>query len=144
MARMRERSQMPSLEERVAYLEGRMEDHTSSLRDLRGAMDDLREHMDRGFGDLRAHVDRGFGDLWGAVDDLREQMGNLREQMGNLREQVGNLREQVGNLREQMGNFQKRFEALDRKVDHHFTWLVGIQVAVLVAIVGTLLGSYYK
>ena len=38
----------------------------------------------------------------------------------------------------------QRFENLDQKVDRHFTWLVGIQVAVLVAIVGTLVGSYYR
>ncbi len=38
----------------------------------------------------------------------------------------------------------RRFEALDQKVDRHLFWLVGIQVAVLVAIVGTLVGSYYK
>jgi len=37
-----------------------------------------------------------------------------------------------------------RFEALDQKADRHFTRLVGIQVAVLVAIVGALVGSYYQ
>jgi hypothetical protein len=30
-----------------------------------------------------------------------------------------------------------RFVALDTKIDRHFTWLVGIEVAALV-------GSYYK
>jgi uncharacterized membrane protein len=38
----------------------------------------------------------------------------------------------------------QRFEILDQKIDRHFTWLVGIQVAVLLAIVGTLAGSYYR
>ena len=33
----------------------------------------------------------------------------------------------------------RRFEALDDKVARHFTWLVGIQVTTLVAIVGALL-----
>ena len=37
-----------------------------------------------------------------------------------------------------------RFVALDVKIDRHFTWLVGIQVAALVAVVGALVGSYYK
>jgi hypothetical protein len=47
-------------------------------------------------------------------------------------------------LREEMN---RRFEAVDQKIDRlddkvsrHFTWLVGIQVATLVAIVGALLG----
>jgi hypothetical protein len=33
----------------------------------------------------------------------------------------------------------RRFEALDDKISRHFTWLVGIQVTTLVAIVGALL-----
>lgn len=75
---------MPSLEERVAYLEGRLEDHT-----------------------------RAVGDLGGEVRGLREEMG-------------------------------RRFDALDQKVDRHFTWLVGIQVAFFVAVVGALAGSFYR
>jgi len=133
---------MPSLEERVAYLEGRMEDHTRAVADLRTAVGDLREHMDRGFADLREYIDRGLGDLRGYIDrGLGDLRGYIDRGLGDLQEQVGNLREETGNLREQM---DRRFEVLDQKVDHHFTWLVGIQVAVLVAIVGTLLGSYYK
>jgi uncharacterized membrane protein len=58
-----------------------------------------------------------------------------------IRRGLGDLREQMGHSREQT---DRRFEVLDQKVDRHFTWLVGIQVAVLVAIVGTLVGSYYK
>jgi hypothetical protein len=33
----------------------------------------------------------------------------------------------------------RRLESLNEKVDRHFTWLVGIQVTTLIAIVGTLL-----
>ena len=51
------------------------------------------------------------------------------------------MRGETASLRERM---DRRFEALDQKVDRHLFWLVGIQVAVLVAIVGTLVGSYYK
>lgn len=89
---------MASVEERVAYLEGRMEDHADAVGQLRGAVKDLREGMDRRF----ESVDRRFD----AVDG--------------------------------------RLAALDQKFDRHFTWIVGIQVAILVTIVGTLAGSYYR
>ena len=89
---------MPSLEERVAYLEGRMENHTN------------------------------------AAGDLRSAIGDLREEMGKFGEEISTLRERMN----------QQFDALGHKLDRHFTWLVGIQVAVLVAIVGTLVGSYYK
>ena len=82
---------MPSLEERVACLEGRMEDHMGA------------------FGDLRADI-----------AEVRGEIGDLRKQM------------------------DRWFDALEQKLDRHFTWLVGIQVAVLVAVAGALVGSYYK
>jgi hypothetical protein len=33
---------------------------------------------------------------------------------------------------------------LRREMNRHFIWLVGIQVATLVAMVGALVGSYYR
>ena len=45
---------------------------------------------------------------------------------------------------ELQGQMNQRFDAVDQKIDRHFTWLVGIQVAVLVAVVGALAGSYYR
>lgn len=82
---------MSSLEERVAYLEGRLEDHVT------------------------------------AVDRLRSDGQDLREAIGQLGERM-----------------DRRFDTLDEKVDRHFTWLVGIQVATLVAVVGALVGGYYR
>ena len=93
---------MPSLDERVAHLEGRFQDHMKAVDDLRTGLADVRHEMVA----LREQMDRRFG--------------------------AG--RDEVN----------RRFETLDRKIDHHFTWLVGIQVASLVAVVGALVGSYFK
>jgi len=87
MARKGNRDQVPSSEERLAYLEARNEDHT-----------------------------RAVGELRGDIRDVRVEVRDLRDQM------------------------DRRFEALDSKVSRHFTWLVGVQVMTLVAIVGALLG----
>lgn len=75
---------MPTLEERVAYLEGKTEDHSTVAADLRRTIRELRDEMIR------------------------------------------------------------RFEQADQKIDRHFTWLVGIQLGTLVAIVGALVGAYYR
>ena len=47
---------MPTVEERLAYLEGRAEDHGSSISDLRADIRDLRSEINRGF----AAVDAKF------------------------------------------------------------------------------------
>ena len=57
---------MRSLDERVAYMEGRMEDHSSLIADIRGEMRDLRGEMR----DLRTEVRAD-------IRELRSEM-NLR------------------------------------------------------------------
>ncbi len=81
---------MGSVDERVAYLEGRMEDHTALMADLRGDMRGVRAEM----ATLRS--------------DMRADMRDLRAEM------------------------DRRFDRVDQK----FTWLVGVLVGVLLALVG--------
>jgi DNA anti-recombination protein RmuC len=86
---------MPSLDERVAYLEGRLEEHASTVISLRG---DVRDRFDR--------VDERF-------DRVDERFDRI----------------------------DRRLDRLDDKLSRHFTRLVGIQVAVLIAVLGALLGG---
>ena len=67
MARKGLREQMPTSEERLAYLEARNEDHTRAVGELRGDIRDLREQMDRRFEALDQKVDRSFQVLDGKV-----------------------------------------------------------------------------
>ena len=107
---------MPTLEERVAALEARMDAHIMSASDLRASLTGLQDQMNYRF----EQVDRRF-------------------------EQVDRRFEQVDQrFLELHGYMNQRFDAIDQKIDRHFTWLVGIQVAVLVAVVGALIGSYYR
>lgn len=79
---------MPTVEERIAYLEGKVEEHS-----------------------------RGFGEL---------------------REMVIHLDQKVDRFREELA---ARIDALDQKVSKQFIWLVGIQIMVLLAVIGALLGK---
>jgi hypothetical protein len=69
----RDREHMPSIEERVSYLEGRVEEHSGAIAGIR--------------------------------DDI-----------------------------------DTRLSELDARIARQFTWLVGLQVGTLLAVVGTLLG----
>ena len=51
---------MNSLEQRVAYMEGRMEDHSDLFVDIRAELRDLRAESRGEFMALRAEMDRGF------------------------------------------------------------------------------------
>jgi len=114
---------MSTLEERVAALEARVDAHAMSGSDLRGALLGLQDEMHR----LFEQVDRRFEQ----VDRRFEQVDRRFEQMDQR-------------FTDLHGQMNQRFDAVDQKIDRHFTWLVGIQVAVLVAVVGALLGSYSR
>ena len=51
---------MAPVEQRVAYLEGRVEDHTALMADIRAEMRDLRSTMERGFERFDRKVDKHF------------------------------------------------------------------------------------
>lgn len=104
---------MPTLEERVAALEVKIDAQTMSGTELRGMLAGLQVQMNQRF----EQVDHRFV-------ELQDQMNRRFEQSQN--------------------QMNQRFDSADQKTDRHFTWLVGIQVAVLVAVVGTLVGAYYR
>ena len=81
---------MATLEERVAYLEGRLEDHASTLIDVR-----------TGLSNLDVKIESVESRLTTRIDGVESR--------------------------------------LTTKIDRQFTWLVGIEFTVLLALVGALL-----
>jgi hypothetical protein len=104
-------SEMPTVEERLTYLEGREGQQSPSSADLQASI-----------GHVRADV-----------FDLR---GEMRDLLNEVRTDIRDLRGEMSDLRGQMN---RRFEA----VDHKFTWLIGIQVTMLVMMAGALFGLYF-
>jgi prefoldin subunit 5 len=107
MAEKSPEAKMPSLEERVSYLEGKSEDHGRGIQELRDMVSHLDQKMDRRFD----AVDRGFE----SVD-------------------------------QKFTTLDQKFTALDQKIDRvhqtldtKISWVVGIQVALLLAVIGALL-----
>ncbi len=86
---------MPTLEERVAYLEGKVEEQS-----------------------------RGFGEL--------------RDLILHLNSRVDALDQKVDRFREELSS---RIDALDAKFSRYFLWTIGIQITVLLAVIGALLGK---
>ena len=92
---------MATLEERVAYLEGRLEDHASTVIDVRSGLSHLHSKVDMVEGRLSARLDSVESKLTARIDGVESR--------------------------------------LTTKIDRQFTWLVGIEITVLLALVGALL-----
>ena len=71
------------------------------------------------------------------VDDLERRAGDQDRMTADLALEMTGLR---GEMRELRGDFRR----LEQKVDRHFMWLVGIQVAGLIAVIGALAGAYAR
>jgi uncharacterized coiled-coil protein SlyX len=98
-----------TLEERVAYLEGKVEEHSRAYADIRDAIRQLAERVTF----LDQKVDRFRDELSGRIDALDQRLSG-------------------------------RIDALDQKVSRQFIWLVGIQITVLVAVVGVLIAALFR
>ena len=125
---------MPTIEERVAYLEGRMQDHSALWNELRNGVTDLRDDMNRRFGEARAELDelrtdmnRRFGEVRTGFDDLRVDMDR---RFGDVRAEVGQMRVEL--------------HRLDDKVDRHFLWLAGTLITSTLVMMGAVVGLYFR
>ena len=90
---------MPTLEERVAYLEGKVDVYS-----------------------------RGFGELRDLIIHLDQKVDRFREELSS----------RIDNLDARLNG---RMDSLDAKFSRYFLWTIGIQITVLLAVIGALLGK---
>lgn len=117
---------MPTLEERVAFLEGKVEEHASRADGIREALVHLEGRMDSRF----AGVGRRF-------ESLETRFTSLEEKMDRRFEAVDRRFETV----------DSRFAGLDLKLDAHFVTidaklgrLTGVVVTALAAVLAAVGG----
>lgn len=107
---------MPTtLEERVAYLEGKVEEHSGAWEDLKDMMIHLNEKVDR------------------RVDALDQKVDNFREELS------GRINALDRKLDSRVDSLDSKINALDQKFSRYFLWIIGIQVTIFLAIIATFL-----
>lgn len=103
---------MPTLDERVAYLEGRVEEHARNVDGVREALGSLEGRMDRRF------------------EGVDVRIASLEDKMDRRFEAVD---ARFASLEDAMN---RRFEAVDRRfdsLDTKFAWLIGIVFTAMTA-----------
>ena len=101
------------MDERVAFLEGRVNEQSQMINGIRDALVSLEQRMDRRF----EGIDRRFESLEQRVNALDRKMD-------------------AG-----FAATNQRMDAGFAAQDHRFAWLVGIQLTTTAAVVGTLLAA---
>ncbi len=110
-----------SIEERVAYLEGRVEEHSRAWKDI-------AERLDR----VEKRIDALDQRLSSRIDALDQKVDRFREELSS---RIDALDGKVERFREELSS---RIDALDQKLSRYTLWIIGIQVTILLAIVATL------
>ena len=108
----------PTLEERVAYLEGKMGEQSQSFGEIRESI---------------VHLDGRVDALGLRIDALDQK---LDRRVDALDKRIDALDHKVDRFRAELAD---RIDSLDQKVSRHFTWLVGIQITVLLSVIAALL-----
>lgn len=71
-----------------------------------------------------------------ALDNVRNTCARLESRMDRLESRMDRLEDRMERRFEAV---DARFDGLERKVDHSFVWLVGIQITTFVAIAAAVL-----
>ena len=114
---------MPTLEERVAYLEGQVSEHTQTLIEIRDSIRQLERRLDTRFDAIEESFDGRLGALDAKLDHRTQVLEDKFERRIDALE----------------GRLDRRNDALEDKMSRQFSWLVGVHVTTLVATVGALL-----
>lgn len=82
-----------------------------------------------------------YEERFASLEARMDAMSDLRGLIAELR---GDMNQRFNDVNQRFDDVNRRLAALDEKGDRHFTWMVSTQVAVLLAVVGALLGAYYR
>ena len=107
---------MSTLEERVRFVEGKVEDHSRAIGDLRELIIALDQKVDRRFESLERRFE-SFDNRFESLDRRFESFDRRFESL------------------------DRRFESLEQRFDSKFNRLITIQLMTLVALVSGLFGT---
>jgi uncharacterized coiled-coil protein SlyX len=111
---------MPAtIEERVAYLEGKVEEHSKAWVDLK----EMIIHLDQ-------KVDRHREELSGRINALDQK---LDRRMDALDQRLSGRMDAIDQ------RLSGRMDALDQKFSKFLLWIIGVQVTTLLAMIAALL-----
>ena len=112
---------MATVEERLAFVEGRLQELAGGYAQLREDIRDLREHV--------LHLDQ-------KVDRFREELTGRTDALGtSLGGRIDALDQKVDRFR---GELSAQIAGLDDKLTRWLRWLVGILVTALLTQIGVL------
>ena len=134
---------MQTLDERVAFLEGRVDEHSRGVDDMRALVVQLDGKVDRRIDGLDGRfeaIDRRFEAIdrrFDAIDARFEAIDRRFDAIDSRFEAIDRRFEAVDR---RFMALEGQIAALDQKMSRQFLWLMGALTTVLVTMIGSLAG----
>jgi uncharacterized coiled-coil protein SlyX len=124
---------MAAQEERLAVLERTVNEHSVNVGGLRESVDRLDQGM--------LLLDQRMDSLEHRMDGLEHRMDLLGLRMDHLDQRMGRLESSMARVEQRLDRLPEwmtaGFQGLDKKMSQQFAWILGVQVTVLLAFVGS-------
>ena len=134
---------MQTLDERVAFLEGRVDEHSRGVDDMRALVVQLDGKVDRRIDGLDGRfeaIDRRFE----AIDRRFEAIDRRFEAIDRRFDTIDARFEAIDRRFEAVDRrfiaLDGQISALDQKMSRQFLWVMGALTTVLVSVIGSLVG----
>ncbi len=123
---------LTTLEERVAYLEGKLEEHSGAWEDLK----DMIIHLENRINALDQKIDRRVDSLYNRINALDQKIDRRVDSLDN---RIDSLDNRINAFDSRINALDNRIGGLDQKISKYFIWMIGIQVTIFLSIIATLL-----
>lgn len=110
---------MPTVAQRLTHLEGRVNEHASLFTMFEKRFDAIEKRFDA--------VDQRFDRLDQRVDRFEERVDRFEERFDRFQERVDG-----------------RFDALDKKLSHHFALMMSALMTVVAGFIGTVIAALVR
>jgi len=130
-----------SLEERVAYLEGRVSDHAQVQNELREMVVHLDQKVDRFREELAARISSLEQSINARFESIDQRFESIDQRFESIDQRFESIDRRFEAIDQRFEAINGRIDALDDKVSRQFMWLVGIQITVLIAVVSALIAA---
>jgi len=130
-----------SLEERVAYLEGRVSDQARAQNELREMVVHLDQKIDRFREELAARISALEQSMNARFESIDKRFESIDKRFESIDKRFESIDKRFESIDRRFEAINGRIDALDDKVSRQFVWLVGIQITVLIAVVSALIAA---
>jgi uncharacterized coiled-coil protein SlyX len=133
---------MPTLEERVAYLEGQVSEQSHALVDIRDAIRHADGTMQARFDEMNHRftvVDHRFTGIDRRFDAIDRRFEVIDQRFEAVDRRFDAVDRRFDAVDRRFDGLSGRVDVVEDKMSRQFAWIVGVQVTTFVAIVGAII-----